>query len=280
MIRSIFFYLLIVGSAINGNSQDLAFYADAMINADKAEHRIFASQKFEELFTKELEYKDSYSQEFKELEWISIVYPNDKSFRTISWQVNLGEGNYKYVSFLQTEDQLWSIGDEGDMALDEYGKIQWIEWGGALIYNIVESGDTYTLYTFRYIDEYTKVKTLESLNINGEYAELGYDQFQDGEGALDYKDRLVLEYSSDANATLNYQETNNRIVYDNLIAVMGRMDGQGPTMVPDGSYKSYDLVNGKWRAKDKLFDQVMQSPPRSTNRQKAKKDILGRSKGN
>lgn len=274
-----FFLLFAVSSYTFIFSQQMSFYADAMVNASDASHRVYAAGEFEKLFQLELEKPNSFEMQFEELEWISIIYPDDRSFRTITWQIDKGNGQYGYYGWLQNASNSWQINNkDGDESLSEYGVTDWNEWSGGLIYNIIDSDDAYTLFTFRYLDQYTKVKTLETLRIKDKVVTLGDERFQDGEDNPDHKDRLVLEYSADANATLNYQEATNRIVYDNLIAVMGRMDGQGPTKVPDGSYKSYDLSGKKWIAKDKLFDQVMESPPRQM-KPKSKKDLFGKTKG-
>ena len=43
------------------------------------------------------------------------------------------------------------------------------------------------------------------------------------------------------------------IVHDHLIRRMGRIAGQGPVNLPDGSYEGYMFDNGKWMYKEKLF---------------------------
>ena len=241
------------------NAQDMRFYCDAMINADAPEHRVLSAEKFDKLFLDDLSTDQSFFNSYSDLKWISILYPTDSTFRTISWQIDKGEGKYQYFAYLQTKDGALFKNDNiwGDDGLDEGQPIDWQKWSGGLIYNIIKTKDIYTLFTFRYIDEFTKVKTCETLSFNFNEVLLGSESlYETGEGTNKFKARLTLQYSADSNGTLNYDASSKRIVYDNLITVMGRMPGQGTTLVADGSYKGFEFINNKWQAIDKLFNQI------------------------
>jgi hypothetical protein len=111
--------------------------------------------------------------------------------------------------------------------------------------------------------------------ISTEDVTIGQKIFQEEEGSPNYKHRHVLLYSADTNATLDFYDDSKRILFDNLIVMQGRMVGQGMTFVADGSYRGYDYNNGKWIAKDKLFDEVLERAPRA-NLQSGGKDLFGR----
>jgi hypothetical protein len=85
---------------------------------------------------------------------------------------------------------------------------------------------------------------------------------KDEDGNPDAKNRLMLEYSSDSNVGLNFNQGMGMIVYDHLISRMGRLPEQGPTMLPDGSYCGYKPEEGKWIYVDKLFNEVSTTVPR------------------
>jgi len=67
---------------------------------------------------------------------------------------------------------------------------------------------------------------------------------------------MAMIYSADSNASITYDDVTDRLVFDNLITVQGRMPGQGPTKVPDGSYKAYEWQNDSWVYIDKLYTEI------------------------
>lgn len=260
---------------------DLSFYCDAMVNLDNQEHRKSAGSTFLELIDKDLNQPQSFGKPYTELKWISIQYPQDSSFRTITWQIDLGDGAYEYYGYIQSNDgTIHKIDTQwGDDAIDELSAITWDKWSGGLVYNIISSHQGYTLFTFRYIDEFTKVKTCETISFENEKAWLGATpKFETTEGSGQFKNRLSLQFSADSNGTLNYDAEAKRIVYDNLIPVMGRIPGQGPTQVPDGSYKGFEYKGGEWQSIDKLFDQISEQAPRRAQTKNGR-DLFGRTGG-
>ena len=80
---------------------DLAFYADVMVNADKADHRLRAGDIFYKNFTELLDQDGSYDYAFDSLKWISRIQPSDGSFRIFSWQVRKADQTSKYFAILQ-----------------------------------------------------------------------------------------------------------------------------------------------------------------------------------
>jgi len=265
--------ILILSSS---TAQDYSFWADAMVNSDRPEHRTIASQRFIDALDVELKKEDSFEQDYADLEWISIQYPDDRSFRVISWQVDQGNGDFKYYGYYQDPEKLVAFDTEsGEDGLDEDETIKLSDWTGALVYRILQVDDNYMLWTFRFTDTYTKIKTCEPLIVSSDGITLGNKIFQEEEGSPNYKYRHVLQYSADTNATLDFYEDSNRILFDNLIIMQGRMVGQGVTFVADGSYRGYDYQNGRWIAKDKLFHEVLDRAPRG-NIKNGGKDIFGR----
>ncbi len=257
-------------------AQDIAFWADAMINADKPEHRLSASETFEQEFLTSLNQENSYYNKYNNLEWISIQYPQDSSFRILSWQIDRGDGDYIYQGFYQDQTRLVPFDPtNGDAGLDEDEPIEIKNWSGALVYRIVQIDDQYMLWTFRYLDRYNKVKTCEPFTMTGDKLTLGSAIFQEEENSPNYSFRHIMQYSADMNATLDFNADSQRIIFDNLVMVGGRMEGQGIAYVADGSYRAYSYDNGKWIAIDKVFDQVLDRAPRQ-RKKRAQKDLFGK----
>lgn len=279
-VSKYFFWVIFMLQSIGVKTQDLSFYCDVMIRADEASHRLYSHSIFDSLFTKSLYEQESFSNKYEDLKWISIVYPADSSFRTLTWQIDHGDNAYSYHGFIQTKDGMIIKTDSqwgSDNAEDLSGAIKWNKWSGALVYSIFKTGNDNYIMTFQNKDEFTKIKTCEPLVIADDNVILGSPVFQSSEGSSEWINRLVLKYSSDTNAALRYEEKSKKIIYDNLMTVMGRLPGQGVTQVPDGSYKAYEYTEGRWKAIDKLFTESMEVPPRRGR--KTNQDLFGRSKG-
>lgn len=275
-MKSLFSLIAVIFFISSSAAQDYSFWADAMVNSDRPEHRKVASERFIAALDVELNKEGSFEQDYAELEWISIQYPEDRSFRLISWQVDHGDGNYKYYGYYQDSDRLIAFDTEsGDDGLDEDDTLKLGDWSGALVYRVLQVEDTYMLWTFRFTDTYTKIKTCEPLNISSEGITIGNKIFQEEEGSPNYKNRHILQYSADTNTTLDFNEESKRLLFDNLVVMQGRMVGQGMTFVADGSYRGYDYQQGKWIAKDKLFHEVLDRAPRA-NLKTGGKDLFGR----
>ena len=193
---------------------------------------------------------------------------DDGAFRVISWQVDEGNGTYKYVGYIQLKNGLIRKFDseKGRVTHKSDNPCSVEDWTGGLVYKILSAEDGYYLLTFKMIDAFTKVKTLEPISIN-EGITLGrpgaFDINRRGASA-----RLSLVHSADSNAQITYESSTRRFIFDHLIAVQGRMEGQGPTFVPDGSYRAFEYQDGGWTYIDKLYDQVNDGPLDPTRKQK------------
>lgn len=272
----------------NTIEEELAYHADIMVNATVAAHRFKAADLFEEQFVTMLNTPGSYAHEFASLKWISKVSSDDQKFRIFSWIVaddDVVSKTYGYIQFL--DGKVVTLNDSGDITADlEYEQNDPSTWFGALYYQIMpftNAGKTdYILFGYRQFAKYDKVKVLDVLSIEGDEVTFGKELFiREIEGSRDdVKTRLIITYSADSNVTLNYNENMGMIVHDHLISRMGRIEGQGPTQVPDGSFVGYRQEVDSWVYVDKIFNQTSETAPRPQpvldgNRNK---DIFGRSK--
>ena len=221
---------------------------------------------------------------YKRQEWISIQYPDDRSFRTLTWQYEKQDGGYKYGGYLQTQDgDLYQYkGNTGITNTAPDKIINWEDWRGGVIYKILtipsKSENQYFLLSFHQADTFTKCKVLEPVVIKEDKVELG------GQGLFEIPDRdlkakrLVLEYSADSQAAINYQPTPGQLVLDHLVTIAGRIPGQGPTRTADGTYVAYQLADdGSWKYIEKLYNQKFVDPPNGGISSKGK-DIFGNPK--
>ena len=266
-------------------AQGYEFFADVMINATNADHRTYAAGHFGKLFDHELSKENSFDEGFANLPWISIQYSEDRSFRTLTWQIDEGDGSYAYDGYIQRADShsIRFKGKQGIGSKKVDRSIEWQDWKGGIVYKIIDipsnMGTEYYILSFNQINQYTKQKSLELLKWEtDEVAILGaIEKFEVPERSKKAK-RITISYSADSNASITYQTATKQWVVDHLVAIPGRIPGQGPTMAPDGSYIAYSLASdGSWKYQDKLFDQKFDAPP-SGGISSGSKDIFGRPK--
>lgn len=262
--------LIFVSQSSKAQELDLSFYADAMVNAYEGKNRTIAAEKFNELFQEEIKTEHSFSKEYEDLKFVSIQYPEDKSFRIFSWQVKESEDEFSYYNILQRENgEVTKLFHKADIATDDTG-IAWdaSEWPAQLIYNIKETvyeGEkAYLIFGLQQEDRYTKIKVADVLTFNESKPMFGAPLFyQDPDSQRPRRrHRLIIRYGADSNASLNYNPNLELIVYDHLIQRAGMMPGQGIAYYPDGSYEAYQLDGDKWVYIEKLFNQVLDEAPR------------------
>ena len=144
-MKSLFSLIAVIFFISSSAAQDYSFWADAMVNSDRPEHRKVASERFIAALDVELNKEGSFEQDYAELEWISIQYPEDRSFRLISWQVDHGDGNYKYYGYYQDSDRLLAFNTElGEDGLEEDETLKLDDWSGALVYRVLQVCLLYT----------------------------------------------------------------------------------------------------------------------------------------
>ncbi len=259
---------------------DLAYHADILVNAVSPDHRERAHEEFYKDIKSVLEQEGSFEFPFDSLHWISIQYAPDKSFRFITWQLSGLANSYSYYGFYQDAAQTLELNSTVKYGRNvEYANIDTDNWYGQLVYDIIPMEDYYFLFGFKQLDQFTKTKVAEVLRIVDGKPVFGSGVFEDNSSKYgDAKKRIVLQYSADALVNLTYNPGLNMLVYDHLVSRMGRLPGQGPTMVPDGTYKGYKNDAGKWSYVDHLYSEISDEKPKSGTK-KESRDLFGRGKG-
>jgi len=286
LLRCVVFYLFIVtpflGTAqidFEERQQDLAFYADVLVNARAAQHRERAHETFYTNFKTLLDEEGSFDFPFDSLHWISIQDSPDNTFRFITWQLMGQNNSYAYYGFYQDKTSLIELNSTVDFDRNlVYEDITPDNWYGQLIYDIVPVDDYYMIFGFRQIDQFTKTKVADVMRKEDGKLTFGAPIFKTGESA--YKEnmsRVVIQYSADVLANLTYNPGLNMLVFDNLIERMGRIPGQGQTLLPDGTYKAYKNDGENWTYVNHLYEEIVDEKPKTGNR-KEQRDIFGKGK--
>lgn len=251
---------------------NLAYHADVMINAMEVQHRVKACSAFQKDFEAMLATPGSYDYSFDAIKWISRMQSDDQSYKIYTWVVEDEEGISTPYGYVQFEDGTYiQLRDQSNFTADtEYELNDDQSWYGAVYYKVMplESGMGKTdmlLFGYRQISKFDKIKILDVISVDDSKQitfgkEIFVKEIEDSRDEV--RTRLLLTYSSDASVSLNYNESMAMIVHDHLIARMGRLPGQGPTNLPDGSYVGYKQDGDRYLYVDKLFDQVSETAPR------------------
>lgn len=260
-----------------------AMYSDIVANAQLSSTKMTYADSLENSLTKFLETEGSFSFSSSKPIWLSIKSSEDNALKVYTWELKIGENDFKYVGFIQFKDGSYiKLQDESQELTDiEYMELEHTLWYGALYYNLVsvldgEGAPYYILFGIHRKDEFTTEKIAEVIYIRNGRIAFGKPVFHN---ETDVKNRIHLSYAHDANVSLNYNESLNLIIFDHLISRMGALPGQGPTMLPDGSYSGYSFLDGKWIFQDKLYNQISETPPTDGKiRPKDGKDLFGKTK--
>jgi hypothetical protein len=279
------FYSIICISLFGQDSirKDLLFFADVMITASEPDHRVRASESFLKLFRTYLEKEESNLDSLQDLKWVSQLNVPGK-FRVFTWQID-AENTFPCYGFIQKNGgQLVELLDKKEANPDiEFMSLTPKDWFGHIYYHIepvVQDSDTiYTLFGFDANSRFNKRKVVEVMQFVDDKVIFGKEIFRfPVEGSRDLiKYRVGFEYSADAVMSVNYNAEMNLIVFDHLQQVIGQMPGQGPTMVPDGTYEGLSYDGKYWNYNEKLFHEIMDEAPRPKPiLDGKKKDIIGR----
>lgn len=305
MNRIFFIFLLVAGlfSVQNLNAQDdispeditflqakedsLGLLAYAMVNDSLEENRFLAVRAFIPMLVNALKKPNSFHYPFSQLQTISIQYDADSTFRVFTWQLYVDKDTYKYYGAIQKNNkelELIPLVDRSDNITGDLEQQLFDpkEWYGMLYYNIktVERAGQkyYLLFGFDGYQFFRKRKIVDVLTFVDGQPQFGSAVFIDPEDQST-KNRIVLEYSAAASIRCNYDEALNLLIFDHLEEIGGEY-GEGPVNIPDGTYEAYELKEGQWVYKRKVFDQVLDEAPRpspilNTERGKSK-NIIGK----
>lgn len=248
----------------------LGVLAQITLNAREAEQRFSACHSLIPMLTKALQQPNSFDHKFEKLKTISFQYPQDSSFRVITWQLYVDTSEYRYYGAIQmnTDDlQLFPLIDRSFKTQEvERQVLNNKEWYGAVYYNLKEfetrEGMKYLLFGFDGYTFFKKRKVIDVLYFRDGKPIFGAPVFVN-ERTGRTKNRIVLEYASNSSVRCNYDEFQEAILYDHLIHATGEY-GEGQTSVSDGSFEGYKLNPraGYWSHIEKMFHTVVEEAPR------------------
>lgn len=255
--------------ALKLKEDTLGILAHLMNTDTMKEVRFAATQQMIPVLVRALRMRNSFYYRFKRLQTVSIQYPPDSTFRIFTWQLYVDKNEYRYYGAIQMAgsslkmfpliDRSFGVTDPSQEVLNKD------KWYGAIYYNIKQlntpQGMRYLLFGYDAYSFFRRRKLIEALSFDQGEPRFGAPIFPPTANSPQPVNRLVLEYSAEASVKLNYDEALQAIVFDHLIPMEGP-HGEGPIMVPDGSYEAFRLQKGKLAYESKLPVVVPKEVPR------------------
>ena len=241
----------------------LGLMAHLVVNDSLEENRFAATKKMIKTLVKALKIDNSFAYPFEQLKTVSIQYPADSTFRIFTWQLYVDKDEYRYYGAVQTDSkklELFPLIDRS-ASLDniEYLELPPEKWYGNLVYNIRDfdtpEGKKYLLFGYDAYSFFERRKVMDVLYFKNEKPVFGAPviYFPDPSGTMQLQNRFALTYSAEASIGLNFDEGENKVIYNHL-TVGGPGYGGTPTKIPSGSYDGFVLQDGNWIYEQEVFD--------------------------
>ncbi|MEZ4721691.1 MAG: hypothetical protein R2813_07450 [Flavobacteriales bacterium] len=227
------------------------------INAPNDEKRIAADKEFTKFLKDALGDQNSYNVNFDTIPQLGDLRSGDDYFRMINWNVPLDNQTQQYRCFIQylnkktKEYEVIELKKGYSSIEGETRKIfNERNWYGALYYDIIPSKTrrsgrkrTYMLLGWDGHDEYSSIKFVDVLVMTKNRLSFGADIFDmEDKGAK----RFIIEYKSDAQVSLKYDERKTMIVFNQLVPMQPDLEGQYEFYVPITEFDALQWKKRKW----------------------------------
>lgn len=243
----------------------LQTYGDRMLDDTFATERLRADSMFTRLLVRAMRVPYSFYFGFDSMQMAPVLYPEDSTFRIITWHIPMNDENYRQRGVIQynTPDgsikftPLFDVSDYSEQPQDSIRNNQ--NWIGAVYYkllqNEVNKQKVYTLLGYDENNDRTTRKWIDILRFNEDgQPQFGGDFFFFNNDSIFPRGskRYVLEYKKEGRARINYDEVDSLIVIDNLVSESNEPEKKY-TLVPGGDYEALKWDKGGWQYIDKLF---------------------------
>ncbi len=232
----------------------IRIYGDTLINSQLEENRTIASYRIIKSLSKALKIKNSFYYRWDStLPW-KVMMPEDGSFKVFTWYTRSDIDLYKYFGTVQLKSdtlKMFPLIDYSDFTdHQEDINVDNGNWIGALYYGIktVKAGKKtyYTLFGWDGNNKTSNKKVMEILSFNKQgKIRFGAPIIDMGKGKI--LNRFILEFSDEATATLAYNESEKKVIYDHIIPNGDALEGFFGNYIPDGTYEGFEWKKGKWK---------------------------------
>ena len=258
---------------LQSNEDSMRYLGRQVLQNRTKEIRISSSDQLAQLLKASLELQNSFDYSFDSILHVSILYPDDSTFRIFTWQLYVSPNEYRYAGIIQkneAQSELFALSDRSSsIFFPDNMTVSSSNWFGSLYYNIKQintsSGTYYTLFGLDNNSMWVKRKIIDVLY----FTEEGKPQFGspifhsvNQRKQATTKHRVILDYSAEGSISSNYSDEYGMIIFDNLIPIGGSHEGQGVIQVSDGSYRGYKFDGEKWAFVEKVFNDFQEEAPR------------------
>ncbi|MDX2001347.1 MAG: hypothetical protein SFW35_02885 [Chitinophagales bacterium] len=214
-----------------------------------------------------LKIDNSYQYRFDSLEYVSVQYAPDNSFRIFTWFLRGDNGAYRYFGTLQKNKaklEMFPLFDYTDSLERPADTVLTNEsWYGALYYNIkqVKAKDKtyYLLFGWDGNDLLSSKKLIDVLYFENGKPKFGAPIFDIANANGKKPMRFIMEYKRNSSVTLNYDEERKMIVFSHLTPSSEKTADLKFTFIADGSYDGFEWKNGKLQFVDNVYKDVVDS---------------------
>ena len=254
----------------------LKFLGDSAIQSRSWEIREAACIQFLKKLKYALLIENSFLYPFDSVKTMSIVQPEDNTFRIITWQLAMKDMTHRYYGTIQMNEPNLKMFPLIDMSMfvknPQDTLLSSNSWYGCVYFNIVKQkykrNDYYLLFGWDGNDMFSNKKLVDVLTFNEMGTPMfGYPMFLLKDDP-DPKTRVIIEYKEDASPVMNYDEKMKMIDISYLRPENPMSEGIYFTYIPDGTYVGFYFKKGMWRFQEKVFDKVLDQAPDNTPKQK------------
>jgi hypothetical protein len=228
--------------------------------------RLRADSMFTRLLVRAMRVPYSFYYHFDSMDVAPVLYPDDSSFRIITWHLPMNEDNFRQKGVIQmnTADgsirifPLFDASDYSEETLRDSVRTPQT-WIGAVYYKVIQQTvaqqKVYTLLGYDENGGMTTRKWIETLTFNEQQEpRFGGDYFAVNNDSIfpAGSKRYLIEYKKEGRARLNYDEQDSLIVMDHLVSETNEPDKKY-TLIPGGDYEAFKWNKGRWQFIDKLY---------------------------
>jgi hypothetical protein len=247
----------------------LGDYGSKILDEPQPVNRLKADSMFTRTLVRALRVPNSFYFSFDSMQTAPVVYPDDSTFRIITWHYTLNDADYHQRGVIQMKTPdgslkifpLYDYSDSTENPLDSIRTPH--NWIGAVYYRIIQKTangqPVYTLLGYDENNNRTTRKWMENLsfNKNGEPRFGGaFPEGGDSAAAPVMHHRFMMEYKKQSSAKLNYDPEEDLIIMDHLVSENNHPEDKS-TMVPGGDYEAFKWIGGRWVNDPKLYTQML-----------------------
>jgi hypothetical protein len=275
--------MVILDSLAEQSSRDTL----ARLKYYKNDRRRELSQQLAKTLIQALKVPNSFNYPFDSIKnYITIVQPDDRSFRIFTWPLitlnynvnnpSSSEESYQYYGAIQMNNpelKLHGLFDKsGSLASPEYETTNNDNWYGCTYYGIVtkeyNGQKFYNLFGWDGNTVRNTRKLIDVISFDEEQKPVfGAPIFaiKNEEGQIKIKNRFMLEFKKSATVNLRYDAEQDMIIYDHLakeeVAGGAGVSDKGTSFVPDGQYFGLKFENGTWKDMGVVMRQYLNTAP-------------------